>query len=113
VTTTQARRDADTDLETRDIRALSEPMIVLPERLTVPSDGVGPGMYLVQTEDRSYVVDPDLEACTCSDAEYRSPESGCKHVRRVAFETGARDLPAWIDRGRLGHGFRMFVTPEE
>jgi len=109
VTTTQERRDTDVDLDTRDIRALTEAVIVLPPRLAPPEADVGPGMYYVQTDAEWYVVEPGLEACTCSDAKYRSPEGGCKHVRRVRFETGERDLPSWIETDGLGHGFRMFV----
>jgi len=105
------RRDTDiADPDTRDIRALSEAMVVLPERLTIPSDDVAPGMVLVQTTDESYVVDPALGACTCPDARHRAPDGGCKHVRRVRFETGARALPPWLDSDELGHGFRQFVS---
>jgi hypothetical protein len=99
--------------ETRDIRALSDAMLVLPERLTIPSDGVAPGMFLVQTTSEQYVVDPSLGACTCADAEYRAPDGGCKHVRRVRFETGARELPGWLDPDALGPGFRQFVSRED
>jgi hypothetical protein len=104
----QQRRDADADLETRDVKALSEHMVVLDELAPAPADA--PGLFHVTAESgRSYVVDAREESCTCADHRYR--ETRCKHLRRVAFETGARDLPAWVDRDRLDRGFRQFVTP--
>ncbi|MFC6724993.1 hypothetical protein ACFQE1_11545, partial [Halobium palmae] len=46
-------------------------------------------LYAVVTESGSeYLVDARTGACECADAEYRAPEGGCKHVRRVAFATG-------------------------
>ena len=108
-TTTQS--DATT-LDDRDVRALTDGMTVLDELAPAPADA--PGLYHVTTESgRSYVVDPGLAACGCSDAEYRDPAGGCKHVRRVRFETGARPLPEWIDAAGLDDQFRQFVTPEE
>lgn len=108
MTTVAERRDAAVELETRDIRALSEAMQVVPARKLARRD-VPPGAFLVVREDGEHVVDPDLGACTCEDMEYRDPEDGCKHLRRVAFETGARSLPRWLDADDCGFGFRLHV----
>ncbi|MFB6087497.1 MAG: hypothetical protein ABEJ85_03160, partial [Haloarculaceae archaeon] len=35
-------------------------------------------------------------ACECPDAEYRNPEGGCKHVRRVEIARGERPVPAGV-----------------
>jgi hypothetical protein len=106
----QERRDADAELETRDIAALTECMIVLDELAPAPADA--PGMYHVTTESgASYVVDYQLGACTCADHQYR--DVTCKHQRRVEFETGVRPIPAWVDREKLDDGFRMFVNSDD
>lgn len=84
-----------TDLEERDRRALKQYLTVL--------DGVGrargaDGLYLVVSQSGSeYLVDAREGTCGCKDAEYRSPTGGCKHVRRVAFATGERPIPASVD----------------
>lgn len=101
-----------TALEDRDVRALTRTMTVLDERAPAPADA--PGMYHVTTASgQSYVVDARLESCECPDMEYRDPAGGCQHVRRVAFETGARELPEGIDRDAIDDQFRAFVSPEE
>lgn len=85
--------DADADQEL-DARALTEYMTVL-------EDGDdrargAPGLYTVTTQSGSqYLVDTVLPACECPDFEYRG--RACKHIRRVMFATGRRELPEWID----------------
>lgn len=99
-----------TDLEPRDVRALTDYMIVYED---------APDLFLVYGEDGDeYTVDADTGACTCPDAEYRHPEGGCKHARRVAFHTGARDVPEWADRDAMDpllverlEGFSRGVAP--
>ena len=80
--------DCCIDLEERDVRALTEYMAVLPE---------GGDIYTVvgQNENGEYRVDAREGRCTCPDHEYRGVE--CKHIRRVAFATGERPIPAWVD----------------
>lgn len=75
-------------LDDRDVRALTESMTVLPE---------APDLYDVvgQNGNGSYTVDLRDGRCTCPDHKYRGVR--CKHLRRVAFATGERPLPAWID----------------
>jgi hypothetical protein len=82
-----------TDLEQRDVRALTECMTVLPE---------GGNIYTVVGENgRTYRVDAREDRCTCRDYEYNLPTGDgretCKHRARVAFAAGERAIPAWID----------------
>jgi hypothetical protein len=85
--TTSAERHESTDLEQRDVRALKEYMTTLP---------LGGDVYSVTTQSGSeYRVDACEGRCTCPDHQYREVE--CKHIRRVAFATGNRPIPAWVD----------------
>lgn len=88
-----AERHESTDLDQRDVRALKEYMTVLP---------LGGDVYSVTTQSGSeYRVDALEGRCTCPDAEYNLPTDDgrkrCKHAARVAFATGQRVVPAWID----------------
>lgn len=93
--------DRDTDDredQELDSRALTEYMTVL-------DDGDGraqgvPGLYTVTTQSGSrYLIDVGLPACECPDFEYRG--RACKHIRRVLFATGRRDIPEWIDDSEI------------
>jgi hypothetical protein len=85
--TTSAERHESNDLEQRGVRALTEYMTVLP---------LGGDVYSVTTQSGSeYRVDACEGRCTCPDHQYREVE--CKHIRRVAFATGNRPIPAWVD----------------
>ena len=76
-----------TELDDRDVRALTEYMTVLDE---------GGDTYSVTTESGSeYRVDAREGRCTCPDDEHR--DARCKHRRRVAFATGEESIPAWAD----------------
>jgi len=75
-------------LDDRDMRALSEYMTVFVE---------APGMFRVYAEGSTYTVDLETETCECPDSTHRDPEGGCKHVRRIRFTTGARDIPDCIE----------------
>jgi len=73
------------DLEPRTKRAIDEAMDV-----SLLSKG---GRYEVQSASGNrYEVDVVDESCTCPDWQQRSPEGGCKHLRRVDHE---------IKRGRV------------
>jgi hypothetical protein len=90
-----------TDLEQRDVRALTEYLTVVPE---------APGLYTVMSQSgHEYTVDIETGACTCPDARHRDPDGGCKHARRVAFETGAEAIPAWVDPDALPSDFAAHV----
>jgi len=81
--------DESTELDKRDVRALTECHSVLPE---------AEDMYRVVGENGgTYTVDARLGACECPDWQYREPEGGCKHMRRVQFATGDRPIPTWVD----------------
>ena len=76
-----------TDLEQREVRALTEYMTVLP---------LGGDIYSVTTQSGSeYRVDAREGRCTCPDHKHRDVQ--CKHQRRCAFATGERPIPAWAD----------------
>jgi len=79
--------DDSTEIDKRDVRALTEYMTTLP---------LGGDMYSVTTESGSeYRVDARGGRCTCPDHQYRDVR--CKHVRRVAFATGERPIPSWVN----------------
>lgn len=93
---TAAQEHAATTLDERDVSALTEIMSVLEDVGRVRGAA---GLYLVVSESGgTYTVDARSDACDCPDAEHRQPDGGCKHVRRVAFATGAREIPEWVDR---------------
>jgi len=84
-------------LDSRDAAALTEKMMVLDDAPAV--DGA-PGMYLVVSgSGQSYRVDAREGRCECPDAFYRHRE--CKHLKRVAFATGEREIPDWADHDRV------------
>jgi predicted nucleic acid-binding Zn finger protein len=84
----------DTELDARDVRALTEYMTVLPE---------GGDVYTVvgQNENGEYRVDAREGRCTCPDYKHNLPTADgrerCKHAARVAYATGERSVPAWVD----------------
>jgi len=75
-------------LDARDFRALREYITVFAE---------APGMFRVYGEGSTYTVDLLTETCECPDSEHRDPEGGCKHIRRVRFVTGAKDIPTCLN----------------
>lgn len=99
-----AIRQNGTDIENRDARALTQYLTVIPIE--------GTGMYEVTSESgREYIVDLQETRCTCKDHEFRRVR--CKHIRRVEFETGARELPAWINEDALPCDFRAHVDADD
>lgn len=82
-----------TDPDDRDVRALTECITVLED--IGPAAGA-PDLFLVVSQSgREYLVDARTETCECPDSEHRGVR--CKHLRRVAFATGQRPIPAGID----------------
>lgn len=93
-TTADVEGQPPAGLDDRDVRALTEYLTVLDDvgRVRGADD-----LFLVVSESGSeYLVDRRTERCGCPDAEHRDPDGGCKHVRRVAFATGARPVPAGL-----------------
>lgn len=81
-------------LEQRDIRALTQYLPVLDD--IDRAAGVD-GLYLVVSQSgNSYLVDAREDTCECPDHQYRRVR--CKHLRRVAFATGERSIPGWVDQ---------------
>ena len=83
----------DTELDARDVRALTEYMTVLPN---------GGDVYTVVGQNGgTYTVDARKGRCTCPTTSTTCPTDDgrkrCKHATRVAYATGERSVPAWID----------------
>ena len=77
---------ARADLDPRTERAFEEAMAV-----SLLEKG---GRYEVQSASGNwYEVDIVAETCTCPDWEYRTPEGGCKHLRRVDVELKLGRVP--------------------
>lgn len=93
---TGATTGAVGQLDKRDVRALTEYLYAFDD-LGWAADAEG--CWLVYAEDGTeHRVDAVEGACDCDDAFYRDPDGGCKHVRRVRFVTGEREIPVWADR---------------
>ncbi len=110
-----AEGDGDTtgakirDISEREVRAMIEYLVVLPPRLAPRADERSGLFHVTGESGASYIVDPVLGSCTCSDAKYRVAKGeACKHAARVQFETGERPVPAWVDTGDIAH-FRAFA----
>lgn len=86
----RAVTDGRTDLQKRDVRALTEYMTVLP---------LGGGLYSVTTQTGSeYRVDGEKDRCTCPDKQHNLKDGQlCKHERRVRFATGEWHIPDWVN----------------
>ena len=77
---------SEDDLEPRTKRAVAEAMDV-----SLLSKG---GRYEVQSASGNrYEVDVVDESCSCPDWQQRSPEGGCKHLRRVDHEIKQGRVP--------------------
>jgi len=92
---TEATFDADelSPAELRQYRARNERMVVVPQ---IGADGNATGLYTVYSQSgKKYLVD-DMgdEKCSCKDMKHRSPDGGCKHVRRVRLLIRETALPA-------------------
>lgn len=88
-----AAATADTEFVKRDARALTQHLTVL-DRLGRVRDA--DGLFLVVSQSgKEYLVDARNARCECDDHKYR--QTKCKHMRRVEFATGRREIPAWVD----------------
>lgn len=76
---------ATVDVDDRDRRAAEEAMAVLP---------IDEDRYRVYSgADADYLVNLREPSCECADYEYREPDGGCKHARRVLMSLGRRPIP--------------------
>lgn len=92
-----------TDLEPRTRRAFEEAMAI-----SLLEKG---GRYEVRSASGNrYEVDIADETCTCPDWEYRTPEGGCKHLRRVDVEIKLGRVPR--PDGRLPEQARMSLNQQ-
>lgn len=98
-----------TQLDGLDAKALTTPMSVLPE---------GPGveeaadMWLVLHQVEHVVADVGGElTCDCKGNQFGHK---CYHIRRVEFELGCREIPAWVNRERIDDqvGAHVDATPQ-
>ncbi len=101
----------DTELDARDVRALTERMAVLPDD--------GDGLHTVVGQNgKTYTVDAREGRCTCPDDKHNLPTDDgrerCKHAARVAYATGERAVPAWVDTDAVDAllGEHVDATPQ-
>jgi len=98
--------NARVDLDERAVRALTASMSVL-EDVGRARDAVD--LYLVVSDSgRSYLVDRRERRCECDDHFYQGVE--CAHLHRVDFATGARAVPAWVDRDAVDEQLGRHVS---
>jgi len=82
------------DLEDALLRALREPMFVCDDH----PDAWGDHQVVVYNEDREYVVNVDVEHCTCPALQYHcDADEVCKHIVRAQLARGERDVPEWVN----------------
>lgn len=101
----------------RTIRAAEEYLSV------VTPDVTGDFFVVYSSDGTEYRVDPDLGMCECKDMHFNDPKEGCKHLRRVEFVQGERDILSLLlydeiepDRNllkRLGIGETSGTDPVE
>lgn len=97
------------ELDDRDVQALTEYLTVLEDLPRV--DGADDLYVVVSQSGKEYLVDAREGACSCPDHRYR--EVRCKHLRRVAFATGARELPQWVDTDAIDPDLGRHVSGVE
>lgn len=83
-------------LDDRDVRALTEHMDIYRDDPDTSTEEVA-----VYNKGTRHIVNPRARFCDCEDQHYRQPEGGCKHLRRLDFEDGRRDVPSWVQADAL------------
>jgi hypothetical protein len=97
---TTATDETVSDLHRLDVKALTTKMTVYPE---------APGVWLVQHNTEHHVSRVDGEFhCDCKGYQHGH---GCYHVRRLLFELGQREVPAWTNEDAIDEQFREHVGP--
>lgn len=97
---------ARTDLDERAVRALTSAMTALED--VGRARGAEDLFLVVSDSGREYLVDAREQRCECDDHFYRGVE--CAHLHRVAFATGERVVPAWVDRDAVDDHLGRHVT---
>jgi hypothetical protein len=106
----QATASSSGHLPDRDRRALTEVMTVnYWDDPNVSDHEVA--VYTSKKENgvlttNRYRVNPTAHICNCGDMIHRRPTDGCKHVRRVLFELGKKDIPDSFDTESLADGVK-------
>lgn len=93
----------------RTVRALTEVMTVMDsiDRARNADD-----LFLINSGSGSeYLVDARTGSCECPWKQY-NPGKECKHEKRVAFATGERPIPQWVDDDVLDDQFGLHVDGE-
>jgi len=108
----QERTEAEDtdDVDERTVRALEEPLTVLPDAVDAP------GMVrVVSHTQEKYTVDVRERRCECPDATYNlDDDTDCKHVRRARFALGLDAVPAEaLDACDVEPNFGAFVDTDE
>lgn len=99
----------DTTLDRRDVLALTQYLTVLDDLPQVAGDD---DRYVVVSESGgTYLVDARSGTCTCPDYRFRG--NRCKHIRRVEFATGKREIPPGIDGVDPDIGRHIHDTEDE
>ena len=90
-----ALADPSENADSRDCKARTENMVVVPE---VDDLGYCVGGYTVHSESgKEYTIEWDgqggREDCECMDMKMNKPRDGCKHIRRIGFGMYEGRLP--------------------
>jgi len=92
-TTNDSGQDS-TEIKPRTRRALSECMSVLTPDFFPVVDSRRSIVSVTTGSGSTYTVDVREERCTCPDQKHRSPDGGCKHIRRARIALGRTPVPA-------------------
>ena len=87
--------DIHIDLTGDEARALRERMVVVEDDPECWDDNE----VAVYSGDTRYAVNPVLGWCSCPSDQYH--DGRCKHRERVAFATGHKEIPAWVNRDKV------------
>jgi hypothetical protein len=83
-------------IESRTRRALEEPLTVLTPDFAPVEDQDATVVSVTSHSGSSYTVDVREERCTCKDFKHRTPEGGCKHIRRARFALGREPVDSQV-----------------
>lgn len=102
---TTRQPDAPDHLAKRDVRALTEAMVVDEYDLDLWNEDE---VRVYSGENSEYVVNAKLGHCECTDHAVRGVS--CKHIRRAQFALGLRAIPEWVRFDRMDPTLRRRVN---